>query len=409
MNTQQIHALKPKEGKQYSVSGFGVNGLSLTVSYGGAKVFYFRYRNDKGKQQRLKIGAFPAISLARAKSIALSNAADVSEGKDPLTQKKQDKLREKQRPIKTVEDLWLHYLETTGFRKKSIDNEKWLWKKYLHPYFGSLDVEQYDRRAMVPFLTDLRVNKSPHMANRCQSLITRLATHGIEQMVFDTNPAHHLGRKPKEKPRDRVLNEAELRQFWRTLHNPDVLQKIKMSISMAQAIKLTTLTLCRRAEIIESKWSEIDLSKQEFILPGERVKNGRTHVVPLSKQAIETLELAKANAMKKDSSYIFPSQRGDTHFLPSALTRACARLCNHLQFEKFRTHDLRRTGVTTLAGSPFKVSRHILTNIINHKSDMAGASAMFRAYDHNDYADEKREALDVWGAYLNSLLEEKNQ
>ena len=245
MNTQQIHALKPKDGKQYSVSGFGVNGLSLTVSYGGSKVFYYRYRNGKGKQQRLKIGAFPAITLARAKSTALSIAADVSEGNDPLAQKKQDKLREQQRPIKTVEDLWGHYLETTGYRKKSIDNEKWLWKKYLQPYFGNLDVELYNRRAMMPFLTDLRVNKSPHMANRCQSLITRLATHGIEQMVFDTNPAHHLGRKPKEKPRDRVLNEAELKEFWRTLHNYETLKQIKMSISMAQAIKLTTLTLCR--------------------------------------------------------------------------------------------------------------------------------------------------------------------
>lgn len=404
MNTQQIHALKPKEGKQYSVAGFGVSGLSLTVSYGGSKVFYYRYRNKKGKQQRLKVGSFPAISLARAKSLALSHAVNVSEGKDPLTEKKEERVREQQRLIKTVEDLWDHYLTTTGFRKKSIENEEWLWKKYLQPYFGDLDVEQYNRKAMMPFLTDLRVNKSPHMANRCQSLITRLASHGIEQMVFDSNPAHHLGRKPKEKPRERVLNEAELRKFWQVLHDRAQLQDAKISMSMAQAIKLTTLTLCRRAEIIGASWSEMDLAKREFILPGDRVKNGRTHVVPLSQQALKALELARDQAFKKNSSYVFPSQRGNTHFLPSALTRASAKLCDHLEFERFRTHDLRRTGVTTLAGSPFNISRHILTNIINHKSDMAGASAMFRAYDHNDYADEKRSALEKWSDYLMSMV-----
>lgn len=404
MNTQQIHALKPKEGKQYSVSGFGVSGLALTVSYGGSKVFYYRYRNQAGKQQRLKIGSFPAISLARAKSIALSHAAKVSEGKDPVSEQREAKAMEQQRPIKTVDDLWFHYLTTTGFRKKSIGDEEWLWKKYLQPHFGHLDVERYDRKSIMPFLTDLRVKKSAAMANRCQSLITRLASHGIEQMVFDSNPAHHLGRKPKETPRERVLNEEELKQLWKVLHDHQQLREAKISVSMAQAIKLTTLTLCRRAEIIRAEWKDIDLLKQELVLSGDRVKNGRTHVLPLSKQVLECLNLAKMHAYKSESSYLFPSQRGDTHFLPSALTRATARLCDHLEFQHFRTHDLRRTGVTTLAGRPFNVPRHILTNIINHKSDMAGASAMFRAYDHNEYAEEKRDALDRWSNYLQSLL-----
>ncbi len=404
MNNQQIAALKPQLNKQYSVSGLGVAGLSITISYGGAKVFYYRYRNKDGKQKRMKLGKYPSLTLAKAREAAMRLSVEVNEGNDPVAIKKEIKRTKDERTIKTVGELWEDYREYVGLKKRSAEFEFWLWKKHVADAFADIPIEEFNRVRIVKFLNIKRMEKSAHLANRIQSLLTRLATHGVERLIFDRSPAHDLGRKPKEHVRERVLDQDELKLFWMLLHDPDQLQDAKISMSMAQALKLAALTLCRRSEIAGARWEEVDFKTEEFIIPRIRVKNNQTHIVPLSKQAVETLYLAREFAFKQND-YVFASPRNDTHFIPSAITRACRRFCSHFEFTPFTPHDLRRTGATTLASSQFKISRFILSRVINHKSETGGASAMFRAYDHNDYAEEKRNALDVWGRYLESLLD----
>ena len=402
MNDQQIKALKPKDGKQYTVSGLGVAGLSLAVSYAGTKAFYFRYRSADGKQKRIKLGTYPALSLAKAKSKALQYTLDVSEGADPVAEKKADKFKKLNREIKSVGELWLDYREKHGLKKRSAEFEEIIWRKHLSKTFDRLDIDEFTRTPIKLFLNRARQEKSASLANRCQSLITRLATHGVDIMMFDQSPAHNLGKRPVEQSRDRALNQDELTILWNALHNPDALKKAQVSVLMAQAVKFCTLTLCRRSEVAGAKWVEIDRAAATFTLPKERTKNKRKHIVPLVPQTIQVLELAQKYSTKQNE-YVFPSPQTDRHIIGSAITRACSRLSDSLGLEAFRPHDLRRTGVTTLVAEPFRQSRFILSRAINHLTERGGASAMFASYDANQYLPEIREALTIWGAHLDNI------
>lgn len=410
LTDKEIRALKPKPNKQYTVSGLGERGLSVVVSYGGAKVFYYRYTTHEGKQSRIKLGSYPALSLSNATKRAREFRVNVDKGDDPARDKQKQRLEVRQQQIKTVNDLWNDYRRRVGDNKRSADFELSIWRTHLEKVFSSLDVRDFSRSAIMHFLDEIRLSKSPALANRTQALLTRLAKHGMDRRIFDMNPAHDLGKKPKENSRKRTLSKTELQDFWDYLHDYKLLNKATVSPLVAQALKLITLTLCRRAEVAGAKWNEIDKAAHTWTIPAERVKNNRDHVIPLSAQSLEVLKLAKEYA-SKDSEYIFPSPRTNLGVRPDALTKACRRICEALEraakaqgvgFEHYRPHDLRRTGATILTSEVLGASRFIVSQVLNHAKDTGGVAAIFGTYDRNDYLKEKRLTLNAWGGYVGS-------
>lgn len=404
LNAKQIQALKPKpDGKQYTVSDLGEAGLSILVSP-KSKVFYYRYRTQTGKQKRVNLGKFPNVSLSDARDHAKSLYLSVKAGRDPLKEKRDEIRKLQARSITTVGELWDDYREMFGEAKRSADFELYLWSKYVGPEFAKDDIEDFERLRIKSYIQKVRSEKSPSLSNRIQSLLSRLGKHGFEEHdLFLANPALGLGDKPKEVSRDRYLSEAELRTFWRALNDPAVLNAATVSLLMAQALKLTALTLCRRGEIAGMQWKEVDRVAKTLTLPASRVKNKRVHIVPLSPQSLDVLDKIPEYS-RKQNSHVFPSPRTDSHFFPSAVTRACTRLGRYLEIDRFTPHDLRRTGATMLTSERFGQSRFIVSRgLLNHSTEKGGASDVFGVYDQNDYLPEKREALNAWGKYLLSL------
>ena len=408
MTDRQIGALKPIEGKQYTRSGLGMRGLSIVVSYGGSKVFYYRYTTHEGKQGRLKLGRYHSgFGLSEARKAARAASVQVDNGKDPARERIEKREAAKRMPIKTMTDLWDDYRKKKGLAKRSAEFELTIWRTHIKPHFGKMDVQRFSRISILDFLDVVRVEKSPSLANRIQFLITRLAAHAMQARVIDVNPAHDLGKKPEEKARDRKLTEAELESFWIALNTPADLNRAKVSLLMAQALKLAALTLCRRKEIIGSEWIELNRAAMTLTLPAKRVKNGKEHIVPISEAALSVIDKANEYAYKQ-SPFIFPSPRTDAALTQDAMTKACRRLAAHLEIAHFTPHDLRRTGASYLTSERFKVSRFVVSRVLNHLSDKGGGSASLKHYDVNSYLTEKREALDAWGTYLSSMTMPKD-
>lgn len=399
MNDRQLRALKPSPNKQYTVSGLGERGLSVVISYGGSKVFYYRYSTHEGRQKRIKLGSYPDLSLSKARELAREHRVSVDRGGDPAREKKQVRAGAQSRPINTIGDLWVDYRLREGEKKRSADFELSIWRTHLRKYFGDMDVRDYTRPAIMDFLDDVRLRKSATLANRIQALITRLARHAMDRRVFDSNPAHNLGTKPKEASRTRVLSETEIKQFWDFLSDPDQLSNATTTPMMAEALKLITVTLCRRNEVAGAQWKEVNFDKSIWVIPAERVKNGRDHVVPLSKQASTIMKSAQKLGGKK-SEYIFLSPRTDKAIRGDSITRACSRISDYMEFAPFRPHDLRRTGATLLTSEALDVNRFIVSQILNHARDTGGTAAIFGTYDRNDYLAAKRSGLNTWGEFL---------
>ena len=96
------------------------------------------------------------------------------------------------------------------------------------------------------------------------------------------NPVVGTNKPAGSIPRDRVLDDDELAAIWRACKDDD----------FGRIVRLLALTGCRREEIGGLRWAEIDLAKGTLSLPKERVKNKRTHVLPLPGLAIEIIESA---------------------------------------------------------------------------------------------------------------------
>ena len=190
----------------------------------------------------------------------------------------------------------------------------------------------------------------------------------------------------KEVARDRVLTDPELAQV--------ILAARTMGGPYGGIVELLALTGQRREEVAGSTWDEFDLDQRIWTLPKARTKNAKQHTVHLSAQAIAVLK-----RMKKQGPFVF-SVHGTTPF--RKFSRAKRELDDMSGVKDWRLHDLRRTCVSGMAR--LGIPPHVADKILNHQSGtISGVAAV---YQRHDFLDERKGALERWGAHVGQLLGE---
>jgi len=153
-------------------------------------------------------------------------------------------------------------------------------------------------------------------------------------------------------------------------------------------LKLILLTGCRRAEVGDLKWSEIDFEARTITLPRERTKNHQQHTLPLSEPAMEILN----SIPRRDGREYLFGRIGPAGFTNWSMSKEDFDRIVNLK-EPWTLHDLRRTVRTGLG--KLGVQPHIAEAVLNHLPPK-----LIRTYDRNTYAAEKRDALDKWAGHL---------
>src|SRR5262245_37902688 len=240
-------------------------------------------------------------------------------------------------------------------------------------------------------------------ADRARAALSGLFTWAIECDYRDDNPTLGISPRSDNVGRTRTLSEPELAQVWNACGNDD----------FGCIVKLLILTGQRKTEIGDLRWSEIDMDERLIKLSPARCKNGKSmikrkiafHVVPLSAEAIAIIEAVPRGT----SDFVFG--RFGTGFKGFALakkaldTRIAAGAGKPLA--QWVVHEIRHAVTTHLVESrrdapgekPYSFcAPHIAEAITNHLSGhKAGIGGK---YNHATYLEEKREALDLWGARL---------
>jgi integrase len=142
------------------------------------------------------------------------------------------------------------------------------------------------------------------------------------------------------------------------------------------------------------KWDDVDLKKGEWIIPASETKNGAEHLVPLSDTAVALLSSVPRPAEPK-GPHIFTTTDGEIPI--NGFTVAKRRLDRASGITGWRVHDIRRTVRTRLA--KIKIPDSIAERVLNHLP-----GGIVRVYNIHDYAEEKREALDLWAAHLRDIV-----
>ena len=135
-------------------------------------------------------------------------------------------------------------------------------------------------------------------ARHCRNVIRQAFNYGIRREVVERNPAQFT-ELPASLSRERVLTDDELRAIWGAANAPASVEGLTMSDATGIAICFAMVTLQRGGEVCGLHAREIDREGKLWTIPGTRIKNHRTHAVPLSDLALDILDRAFALATRE--------------------------------------------------------------------------------------------------------------
>jgi len=389
---RSIEALKP-ESKRYIVWKENGDGLGIRITPNGKKSFVFMYRFG-GKPRMMTLGVFPRVKLADAGVLHSAAKKLFDEGVDPAAIKQKHKKNEKE--ADTISGLIEAFIEWGKKNKKSWKEDERMLQKNVEHVTGKKKVKDINKKDILSMLDTIIARGSPVQANRVLGCLRKMFNFAVERDIIQISPCYGMKAPAKEQQRDRVLTQEEIKTFWQGMDNENVCMTKEVKI----ALKLVLVTAQRKGEVLHAEWSEIDLENGWWVIPKEKSKNGLSHRVPLSKQALELLSELKESTGGRD--LLFPARHGQEGSLNQwALSSALYKNFKHIGVEeKFTTHDLRRTGASHITG--MGISRLVVSKILNHVERSITA-----VYDRYSYDKEKRHALDAWGNEIDKIIYDK--
>jgi integrase len=389
-----LQSLKPALGP-YDVCDPARRGLTVRVFPSGTKTFVFRYRRQ-GRLVRISIGHYPHITLREAYEKHAEYVKNLHRGEALQGFRSASNAQgEKKPPALTVGDLAEEFLRRYIYveRKQPRDAE-FIIEGNILKFWKHRPVAEITRRDAVLLLDKVVDRGAPVMANRVGALLSQMFRFGVERGILHASPFVALPRPGgREKSRSRQLDEREIRLFWRRLRTP------KISAPVQLALKLILVTAQRPGEVAFAARSEFDLEARTWTIPAERSKNGLPHNVPLSDLAITLLRHLKR--LTGETEFIVPTRcwrkRGTAPITIRAVSQAVRDNRKGFGLPDFTPHDLRRTAASRMTA--LGVPRLHVEKILNHTlTDVA------EVYDRHDYTEEKRVALEKWGAALMRVL-----
>jgi integrase len=389
LTVKSLENLKPGPVRREVPDGL-LPGLYFVIQPSGKSSWACRYRAG-GRTRKLTIGAYPAISLKKARELAREAIGKVAEGSDPGAEKKAAKA-----PVAVpVGDLveivaakFLAQYVRRNLKPSTIGEVDRILNKRLIPAWRGRRLSEI-RRADVHDLLDAVVEeRGPIAANRTLSWFRRLCSWAIERGLIETNPCAGIKLPAAETARDRILSDAELKAAWQAA---DGLEQ-----PYSEFIKLLILTGQRRSEVAEMRWSEIDLDAKLLTLPKERAKNHRQHEIPLSDSAAALLRGLPRIA---ESGVVF-TLNGSNAITAFALTKKRLDALMPHDIPAWTLHDLRRTLASGMAR--LGVNLPVIEKLLNHVS--GSFAGLVGVYQRHSYDAEKRAAMAAWSRHIEAII-----
>ncbi|MGN2426721.1 integrase domain-containing protein [Klebsiella electrica] len=388
LTNNEILKAKPRE-KDFTLHDG--DGLFLLVKTTGKKLWRFRYQRPiSGSRTNLSLGSYPALTLATARQIRDQHLTTLAQGMDP---QQQQELASEQRQIEldsifsTVAANWFQIKS----RSVTEDYAKDIWRslgKDVFPTIGSIPVQEIKTRTIVEALEPIKARGALETVRRLVQRVNEIMIYAVNTGLIDANPASGVGmafEKPKKQNMP-TLRPEELPRLMRSLVMSN------LSVATRCLIEWQLLTLVRPSEASGAKWAEIDLDGKLWTIPAERMKAKREHIVPLSRQALDILEVMKPVSAHRE--HVFPSRNDPKQPMNSQTANAALKRIGYGR--KLVAHGLRSIASTAM-------------NEAGHNADVIEAALAHseknevrRAYNRSIYLIQRQSLMHWWGDFVYS-------
>lgn len=136
---------------------------------------------------------------------------------------------------------------------------------------------------------------------------------------------------------------------------------------------------------------EIDLDAKLWTIPAERMKANREHIVPLSPQALEILEVMKPISAHRE--HVFPSRNNPKQSMNSQTANAALKRIGY--GGKLVAHGLRSIASTAMNEEGFN------PDVIEAALAHSDKNEVRKAYNRSTYLLQRVELMDWWGDKVN--------
>jgi integrase len=370
-----LTAVAVKNASKPGLYGDG-HGLYLQVSSFDTKAWVFRYMID-GRARKMGLGPLHTVSLAEARKRAADARLKVLDAVDPIEEKANRRTQKRVEAAKTItfKECAVKYIEANRARWKNAKHAAQWGTTFstATAAINDLPVSAVDTGLVLKVLEPIWLT-TPETARRIRGRVEAvLDSAKVRGYREGENPARwraHLDKTlSKRAPAPKhhaAIPYAQMPAFVAELRAKDGIT--------ARALEFTILTAARTGEIIGAKWSEIDLQTQVWTIPGNRMKGGKEHRVPLSERALEIL-----NELARNGDRVFPMPKNA--MLESMQGAATVHGCR----------------------SSFRDWAHETTAYPNELCEIALAHAVGSkveaAYRRGDAMEKRRRLMADWAAY----------
>lgn len=364
-------------------------GLSLRVKKSGSKFWLFNYsRPITNKRANLGLGTYPDVSLAEARKRRETARELLAKGIDPQHHQQQQKAAVKtdaENTLKSVTDAWFEIKK----QKVSENHGQKLYRRlelYLFPALGNLPIGSLTAPQVIQVLKPLEAKGNIETCKRIISWLNEVMTFAVNTGLIHSNPLIGIAAAfgVPQKRQMPTLKPAELPEFM------EVLSYASITITTRCLIELQLHTMTRPAEAAKARWDEIDFEKELWVIPAERMKMNREHIIPLTSQVITLLNRIKP--ISEHLEYIFPAARNPKNHTNTETANMAIRRMGYKG--RLVAHGLRALASTTLNEQGFDAE------LIEVSLAHVDKNTVRAAYNRADYIKRRRKLMCWWSEHI---------
>jgi integrase len=362
-----------------------VRGLGYRLRLGAngklLKSWVVQYKRG-GATRRMNLGPAAVLGAEAARMQARKVLGKVALGEDPAG----DRRDRRDRDRNTMRALVDEYLaaKRKEVRPKTFNEvERYLTGTYFRPLHG-MPVDTITRHDVARRVVVIARESGNATARESRGALSTFFVWCLRMGLCDANPVNDSVKPAEIKPRERVLSNDELANLWRAAGDDEY----------GKIVRLLVLTGCRRAEIGDMAWGELDLDRGTWTIPASRSKNGRQHVLPLMPAMLDIIK--SVPRMVSREQLFGQRSHGFTNWtLPKPVLDERSGVVD------WTIHDIRRTVATRM--NDIGIAPHIVEAVLNHQSGSRRGVA--GVYNRSLYEREVRNALAQWEDHVRALVE----